>query len=145
MLFLKKLSELNENILERVKSQSAGLQWLYEMELVTNPQVLNNLELNIFYQSSYIKNVELLLDQNNKGILIYLELSTWGKWFKKQEIKEKVEDLMTMLLPNYRKRVIYELSIFQMALNKAKEITQGVEHEEPSNSSNNVSDSPSSV
>lgn len=130
------LDNLSEETLERVKTQSAGIRWLYEMELLQNPQLIDNLKLNIFMQHKRIKDVEILVDQSRKGILIYLKLNWWGNKFNQEEIKFSVEELMSNLLPNFRKRIIFNRDIFQMALDKAKELVRG--NNEKSNNNSNV-------
>lgn len=116
---------LDDDTLEKVKTQAAGLKWLYEMEILNSPQLINNLKLNIFNQDSTIKDVELLIDQNTKAILIYIQLSWWGRKFRQDRIKMSIEDLITQLLPTYRKRVVSERWIFDLALKKVREFIGG--------------------
>src|SRR5690606_18085919 len=110
------IDQLSDDTLETIKTQAAGLKWLYEMELLNSPQLINNLKLNIFTTDTTIKDVELLIDQNTKGLLIYVKLSWWGRKFRQDRIKMNIEDLISQLLPTYRKRVIHERWIFDLAL-----------------------------
>tara|TARA_R110000868_G_C10973188_1_gene771545 strand:+ start:81039 stop:81620 length:582 start_codon:yes stop_codon:yes gene_type:complete len=129
------LDNMNDDTLERMKTQASGLKWLYEMEVLNSPQLINNLKLNIFTQDNTIRDVELLFDQNNKGVLIYIKLSWWGRTFRQKEIKIRIEDIITQLLPSYRKRVITERWILDLALTKAKEVV-GVKNEKSSKKPN---------
>jgi len=137
------IDNLSDDTLDTIKTQAAGLKWLYEMELLNSPQLINNLKLNILTQDSTIKDVELLIDQNSKAILIYIKLSWWGKVFRKDRIFVSIEDLITQLLPTYRKRVIHERWIFDLAIKKAKQVIGG--YNEKSNNANSGNTSSSDI
>jgi hypothetical protein len=122
---------MSEETIERVKTQSAGIKWLYEMELLQNPQLINNLKLNIFMIHKRIKHIEILVHQEHKAILVFLELTWWGKTFNQEEIKFGVEELLTNLLPNFRNRVVFNYDIFKMSMQKAEQLIRGT-HERSS-------------
>lgn len=136
------LDNLSEDTLERVKTQSAGIRWLYEMELLQNPQLIDNLKLNIFMQHKRITDVEILVDQNRRGILIYLKLTWWGSKFNESDISFSVQELISNLLPNFRKRVIFNRDIFQMALDQAQKLVRGNNEKSDTTDSDDVPNLP---
>lgn len=110
---------------EKFKYQYAGVKWLYEMELLDDPQLVNNLKLNIFSTSKHVKESEFIMSQEDKKMLIYIELSWWGRTFKAREIKQDIVELLSQLLPNYRFRVTTDRSIIDLALQKLKKSLNG--------------------
>ncbi len=106
--------------------------WLLEMEMIDSPQLKNFLILNIYNTSKRIKNVNIIVDTNLKVMLIYLNLDFWGRLFNKQdEIGNNITNQIAEVLPSFRSRVIYDESIFQMALEKAEEMA-GLKEEKAS-------------
>jgi hypothetical protein len=95
---------------------SGALGWLLEMELVQNPTVLNSIILNIFKTVRSLKDAEFVVDTKEKKILVYLELSRWDMWFHKNEISDKVMELLDQALPTFKKRIIHDKSILEKAI-----------------------------
>lgn len=99
---------------EYIKSSA---KWLFEMNWINNDYVKSALLANIYTTSRFIKNVDILVDQNNKRMLIYTELSFFGKLFKRQtKISKDVLEIVGDALPSYELRVIYDYSLFNKAL-----------------------------
>jgi len=103
---------------EKQQSQIGGLKFLYEMEWVRDPQLINNLELNLFSLDSGIKEVEFIFDEHNKKLLIYLELSWWATKFRSKLILEDVQSLINQLLPSYQHRVVFEAQLFNSVVER---------------------------
>jgi hypothetical protein len=95
------------------------------MELVRDPQLINNLKLNILTISKRISEVELLFNQDGRQLLVCLELSWLGKKFFKNRIVLDVETRIKTLLPNFRVRVVTEREILNLALEKVKGALSG--------------------
>lgn len=110
---------------DKFKYQYNGLKWLYEMELLDDPQLLNNLKLNIFSVSDHIKEVEFLMSQEQRKILIWIDVSWWGRTFKLDRIKSDVVDILSQLLPNYKFRIVTDRSILELAIGKVKKSLEG--------------------
>lgn len=108
------------------KVKVSALSWLYEMEVLQSPVIMTNLKENILLAHENIKDSEILIFQEHKQILIYLEIDWKAKLFKKhKEISSKVEDIITTLLPSFKNRVVFDKNILTLALKKAKEIYGG--------------------
>lgn len=126
-----------EELQDKFKMQYASLKWVYEMELVDDPQLINNLKLNLFSISAAVKEIELLASYHQKAILVWLELGWFGRRFLREKILLESEERLKMLLPNFRFRVITDRNIFDLAVKKAKSITKG-ENDEAANVSSNA-------
>jgi hypothetical protein len=110
---------------EKGRFQYSALKWLYEMELVSDPQLINNLKLNIFNVSGFIKEVELLASQERLQMLIYVELSWIGRKFFQKPIIAGVTDIVNALLPRFRIRVVTDRGILDLAVAKVKQALTG--------------------
>lgn len=105
---------------EKAKFQYSALRWLYELELVQDPQLINNLKMNIFSVSTLIKEVEFLSSYQHRQLLILLDLSWIGKKFFAKKIIPAVEDRVKTLLPKFAIRVITDKVLFESAIEKVK-------------------------
>lgn len=101
---------------DKFKYQQNSLKWLFEMELISNPQAINNIKLNIFLVSSYVKDVEMLVDTEKKSMLIYVKLSWWCQKFHKKQVITDVFTMIEQLVPNYRFRITDDVTILNQAL-----------------------------
>lgn len=111
--------------MEEQKFQSEGIRWLFELELINHPQLINHLKLNTLATSEYIKDCEFLLDQNNKRALVFLKLSWWGNRFYRSELFQDVEIVLSQMLPSFKFRVIDDSKLFKMALDRVAEVLGG--------------------
>lgn len=110
----------------RDKLLAESTAWLLEMELLDSPQLKNFLILNIYNSSSSIKNVELLIDTHSRAVLIYLEVTLWGRIFRKHSsIAQRLMRLLAEVLPSFRIRIIFSKTLFNMALHKAEKLLHG--------------------
>lgn len=121
--------------MDRSKYQYEGMKWIVELELLNSPQVINTIKLNIFAASTAIKEAELLIYRENKAMLVLLELSWFGRTFKKKQIFEDVQESLTLLLPSFRFRVTDDPKIMNMAVDKVKQALTGGKYENNSNPS----------
>jgi hypothetical protein len=91
-------------------------KWLFEEGFVNNDYVKSALVLNIYNASQFITDVEILIDVNNKRMLVYLELSLFGKFlYKKKRIARDVKEILLDALPSWETRTIYEKDLFEKA------------------------------
>lgn len=123
--------------LEKGKFQFAGLKFLFEMELIDDPQLVNHLKLNILDVSSSIRDVELLSSYNHRAMLIYADVSWFGRKFFMKRIEAGILERVKQLLPNFRFRVTADRKILDLALEKVKFVLKG----EPNENSNRNSPS----
>ena len=124
-----------DDLSDKLKFQLESLNWLREMNLINHPQFINQIKLNIYTISKTIKNVELLVIQDQQSMLVYIELDWFSRRFRKKSIISSVELRLKELMPSYRFRVIDDRSIFELALKKAKQIIKG--HVNDSSKNNN--------
>lgn len=112
--------------MDKAKYQYEGVKWLYEMEMLNHPQLINQIKLNILMVSNRIKEAELLIYRENKSMLVLLELSWFGRrsWIKKQ-IFASVHDILSQLLPSFRFRVTDDPKIMEMAIAQIKRALTG--------------------
>ncbi len=116
---------------EKGKFQFSGLKFLYDMELVDDPQLINNLKLNIFSVAPYIRDADLLSSYHHKSMLIWLDVNWLGRTFFEKRIVAGVSDRAQQLLPNFRFRVTTNRAIFDLALQKVKLALTGENNEVP--------------
>lgn len=126
--------------------QSQGLQWLYEMEVLNDPQLINNLKMNIISCSEKIREVELLISKPHKSIMIWIDVDLG--WFKKElkfyNIQADILSILEQLLPTYKFRVIHDRDILNLAITKLEESLKGVEDEVSNTNDNDSTDNSSS-
>lgn len=118
---------------------ATALKWLYEMEIVDNPVLKSNLYENVFMSDSGIQDCAVWIVPeftHQKGILVWIKLKRWSKWFKKEEVLAKVKNVVKELLPSYEVRVTEDRNILKLAQDKIKEVYGEVE-DEKSNTINN--------
>lgn len=122
----------------------AGLKWLYEMEAVNSPVLLNNLYGNI-YSFPNVADAEILLDRYNKKMLVYVKF-TWfvrNYWkSKKKLVTISILDQLQELLPSFEFRIIEDKALFDLAVLRMKESLLGGNNEndnKPNDGSNDAS------
>lgn len=122
--------------------QYQGIQWLYEMELLNHPQLINNIKMNVMITSTKIKEVELVMSRPHKSILIWIDVDLG--WIRHdvrfKEIETHILDIMTQLLPSYKFRVIKDKSIMNLAITKLNTSLKGVNNENSNNTNIIVTD-----
>jgi hypothetical protein len=116
--------ENGNKVPEKLKYQHEGLKWLYEMELVTDPQLINNLKINVFSISNGIKEAEFIVSEHQKAILAWIDLGWFHKKFKGEQIKLDVYERLKQLLPSFKFRVVTDREIFDMSLNKLDDMNR---------------------
>jgi hypothetical protein len=115
--------------MDKRKFQYEGLKWLFEMDLLDHPQAINTIKLNILSTSKRIKEVELLIYREKKAMLVYVELSWFGRKFQQRQIISDVYEVISQLLPSFRVRVTEDPTIMRMAVEKVKKAITGGNHE----------------
>ena len=112
-----------------IENQTAtALKWLYEMEMVDNPTLKSNLLENLFLIDKSIKDCALFIlpsFTHQKGILVYLKLSLWSKWFRKNEIKDRIIQMFNELLPSYSIRIVDNYNILTLAEERVRLVYGG--------------------
>lgn len=112
-----------EDVEKNRKLQSAALQWLYEMEFLNSPALTSNLYENVFLSDERIKDCEIFLTREQKGVLIWVKLGFFTRFFKNQEqVFLKVRQVIKTLLPSYRVRIVEDRKILEMAIEKARKM-----------------------
>jgi len=103
---------------DKVKMQVGALKFLYEIELLDDPNLLNNLKLNILAVSKRIRETEILSLHRfeRKEMLIFIDLTWWGRKFESERILSDVEGVISKLLPNFKLRVTQDKKILDAAV-----------------------------
>lgn len=114
---------------EKGKFQFAGIKFLYDMELVDDPQLVNNMKLNVFSISASVRDVEFLSSYQHRSMLIWLDLNWFGRKFLSERIVAGVTERVQALLPQFRFRVTTDRKIFDLALARVKTALKGVPNE----------------
>lgn len=122
--------------MDRTKYQAEGMKWFLELELLSHPQVVNNLKLNILAVSPRIREVELLIYREQKSMLVLLDLTWIGRKFFKKRISEEVQDILSQMLPSFRFRVTDDPKIMKMAIDLVKKALTGGKNDQNNNPSN---------
>jgi hypothetical protein len=110
---------------DKTRTQVAALKWLYELELFENPQVINQMKLNVLAVSSMLEDVEFLIYREKKSCLVSIHYKWWAKFFNKKQIKLDIEEIMSHLLPEYRFRVTDNPAIIKMSIQNLKNALRG--------------------
>ena len=111
---------------DKFKYQHEGLKWLYEMELLDDPQLINNLKLNIMDASMFrVKEVEFVMSQSDRKILIWIELGWFNYKFRLRSTLAMIHERLMQLLPNYDFRIVTDRSILELAITKLKKSMTG--------------------
>lgn len=111
---------------DKQKYQYEGLKWLYEMEILDDPQLINNLKLNIMDATEFkVKDVEFVMAQSQQKMLIYVKLGWFNRKFKSKGIFIQIQERVTQLLPNFQFRIVTNRSILELAITKLKESLVG--------------------
>ncbi len=122
-----------------------ALKWLYELEALDSPALLNNLYGNIYASSRHVKDVQLLVDKNEKKMLIYMKFSWKARLLLgvKKRTAELVLDNLQELLPSFQFRITEKKDLFEKALENAKKVALGRkdENSDTNNSSPDNNDS----
>jgi hypothetical protein len=96
--------------------QGAALSWLLEMEVVANPMVLDTLIMNIGASVKGIQDLQFVIDEKNKKILVYVEPTKYyGRFFKRQ-ILTQVTEMISQILPSFEKRVTLNRDLLDRAI-----------------------------
>lgn len=114
----------------------SGLKWLFEMELVQEPQVINAIKMNILMLSKHIKEVEILTVEQNKQMLILLKLNWIGRTFLRERLCDAAHEVILQMLPNFRIRVTADSDLFEKSLDKLRKAVQGVKDSSPNTNDN---------
>lgn len=122
--------------MDRTKYQAEGMKWFLELELLSHPQVVNNLKLNILAVSPKIREVELLIYREQKSMLVLLDLTWMGRKFFKKRISEEVQDILSQMLPSFRFRITDDPKIMGMAIDLVKKALTGGKYDQNNNTSN---------
>ncbi len=122
----------------RQRFQYEGLKWLYELEIVNDPQLINNLKLNVLVLSRHIKDAEFLIYRENKSILVYLELNWFASKFLRSRLIDEAGQIVSELLPAYKFRVITDKNILNMAVDLVKKALGGKNEKSSSNTDSNA-------
>ena len=94
----------------------ASSRWLFEMNFLNNGYVKNALYANVYNASPAIKDAEILVDQHNRRMLIFLKLTFIGRLFRqKANTTANVELILKDALPEYEFRVVYDKELFDKA------------------------------
>lgn len=118
MLVSKKAKSVD--LVPEMETKNQALGWIMEMELVSDPNFINALLLNIFRVSSNIKDCQVVIDGVKKRMLVWLELDWWGRKFKQEKLKELVEAMLLTALPSFTFRVIYDPKLLKRSIQIAK-------------------------
>ena len=111
---------------DKEKYQYSGLKWLYEMELLDDPQLINNMKLNIMDASDFrVKEVEFVMAQSQQKALIWIKVGWITKVFKLRRTCGAIHERLSQLLPTYQFRIVTDRSILELAITKLKKSLVG--------------------
>lgn len=129
---------MEDGLSDKLKYQREGLRWLQEMQLVSSPQLINNLKLNLFAISRHIRDCEMLISNEHKAILIWLELGWFGRKFYRESIISESEDIIQQMLPSFKLRVVTDKAILDLAVKRVKEMLGGSNEDLNTSSTNDT-------
>jgi hypothetical protein len=107
------------------KYQLNAMKWLFELEVLNNPQVINTIKFNILAVSNSIKETELLIFRENKAILVLIKLNWFGRTFHKNQIISDIHEQLRLLLPSFNFRVTEDPKIMELAVAQVKHAVSG--------------------
>lgn len=134
---------------ETGKFQFAAIKFLFDAELIDDPQLINQMKRTCFSVSPCVKDVEFLSSYAHRSMLIWLDLSWLGRKFLAKRIILEVQDRVQQLLPRFRFRVITDRKILDLALERVKKALEvppakGEKDEKPTTASSPTDSKPES-
>lgn len=115
---------------EALKLQREGMSWLFEMGILDNPNVINQLKGNILGLYPHIYDIELLSIMSPKQqVLIYLEfkkLPFWKRFNKDSKEQDciNIQEFVSDMLSTFQVKVTTDPEVFTKALEVAKRSIQ---------------------
>ena len=111
---------------DKSKQNAQALTWLFEMEMINDPQLKFNLYQNVYICDKRIRDCKIFITPSftyQKGILIWIKVSWLCRLFKykKKEIEYNINSVMNGLLPSFKIRIIYDEKILALAQSKLEE------------------------
>jgi len=107
------------------KFQLGGVKWLFEMEMIHDPQLINQLKLNVLGVSESIRDIEILSVHETKQMLVFVDLTWYAKTFKQARILEDVKEILIQLLPNFNFRVTADSNILELSKQRIRKALGG--------------------
>lgn len=101
--------------------QAQAMSWLVEMEVVSNPNVLNAMVMNIAGAVKGVKDIQFVIDNQRKKLLIFVELKKWDEFFHKKRICEQLGEMFEQIFPSFEKRVTFDRVLLDRAIKIIKE------------------------
>lgn len=127
--------------MDKQKFQYEGLKWLLEMQVLDDPQLVNNLKMNVLVTSTSIRDVEFLFFREKRQMLVCVELNWFGRKFKRNQIMVEVKEVLSQLLPSFSIRIVDDPKIMELAIERVKQtLTGGKKNETVNNLSISSSD-----
>ena len=99
-----------------------GIKHFLEMGILNNDAVKTHLISSVFLSHKDIKDVNMLIDERRSEMLVFVDLSFWSMFFRKEEIVETVKKELLNQLPTYYKVcVVYSKKLFNQSIDRIKE------------------------
>lgn len=129
---------------EALRFQKAAQAWIFEMNLINNPQAIDIIRLNVLMSSKYIKTCELLVSLEHTAILVWVDIpgkfTNWRLGRKGlKNICEDAERLLKKLMPSFAIRVTNQKEIFELSLKRIQELAEGTFDEKSNPNTDNSS------
>ena len=117
------VNETNEANGDKFKYQHQGIAWMFEVGLLDDPIVVNNIKVNILGNFMDVRDLEYLtLNDGRMEMLMWLDIRKFW-FFRKRKIaaiEADVLEIMQKLLPQYKIRVVADRAIFDLALDNVR-------------------------
>lgn len=102
------------------KYEEQTMKWLADLQIVQDPQLLNNFKITVFMVSRHIKNIEVLAVTETKQVLVYLQLGWFGRKFYENTIFRKVKKIIPEYFKDYSFAVTTDIERFEKSLQLVK-------------------------
>jgi hypothetical protein len=94
--------------IEELKFKNESLSWLVKNAPISNPVLQEVLVKNIENCSPFIQNIEFLIDYKNYKMLLYLDISIFGKlFFRSKNIAKRAVEIIQSGFPKYGVKIYF--------------------------------------
>lgn len=112
---------------EKLQFQYEGIKWLIDMEMVQDPKVITQLNVNVMGRLKQVRDIEYIIaPQPRRQLLAWLDVSRYQNWRRGDSLCQDTERILKSILPRYEIRAVTDRKIFEMAMANLNEYLKGV-------------------
>lgn len=114
---------------DKAKFQYQGIKFLFDWELLNEPQVIHTIKVNVLGRFPWVIDLEYIFrSEPRKELIMWLHTPKRMWWKKRKEAQLRIDvlEIMQQLLPKYEIRIVTDRKIFEMALENVRKLSKAV-------------------